>query len=114
MRELPELIRDSDYMVTLVYDGNSVISVERRYTDHLYVAMNIGTTTVVCYLIDLKTGRQVDTISGLNALKALWRGCNFRIQYAMENEDGLARLRRGIVDQISGLIRSWLIETIFP
>ena len=116
MRELPGLIRDSDYMVTLVYDGNSVISVERGdTTDHLYgVAIDIGTTTVVCYLIDLKTGRQVDTISGLNAQRPFGGDVISRIQYAMENEDGLARLRRGIVDQISGLIRELAYRNNIP
>ena len=116
MRELPGLIRDSDYKVTLVYDGNSVISVERGdTTDHLYgVAIDIGTTTVVCYLIDLKTGRQVDTISGLNAQRPFGGDVISRIQYAMENEDGLARLRRGIVDQISELIRELAYRNNIP
>ncbi|MGI5852523.1 MAG: 2Fe-2S iron-sulfur cluster-binding protein, partial [Caldicoprobacterales bacterium] len=69
MRELPGLIRDSNYKLTLVYDGNGVLNVEKEdTTGHLYgVAIDIGTTTVVCYLMDLKTGHQVDTISGLNA-----------------------------------------------
>ena len=115
MRELPGLIRDSDYKVTLVYDGNSVINVERRYHRPLYgVAIDIGTTTVVCYLIDLKTGRQVDTISGLNAQRPFGGDVISRIQYAMENEDGLARLRRGIVDQISELIRELAYRNNIP
>ena len=54
MRELPGLIRfrlEGDPC----YDGNSVINVERGdTTDHIWVAIDIGTTTVVCYLIDLK------------------------------------------------------------
>ncbi|HZJ57043.1 MAG TPA: ASKHA domain-containing protein [Clostridia bacterium] len=106
IRKLPDLLRDSDYKVTAAYDNNYLINVEKGDTTaSMYgVSIDIGTTTVVCYLMDLKTGRLVDTISELNVQRIYGGDVISRIQHSMENEDGLARLRWGIVDQITGLI----------
>ena len=69
------------------------------------MAIDIGTTTVVCYLMDLITGQQVDIISGLNAQRPYGGDVISRIQHAMGGSDGLNRLREAIVNQISELIK---------
>ena len=68
--------------------------------------MDIGTTTVVVYLMDLKTGKKVGVASGLNVQKAYGQDVISRINHTMTNEDGLETLRKGIVDQLNSLIAS--------
>ena len=55
--------------MTVAYDGNRILNVEKGIPPNQSygVAIDTGTTTVVCYLMDLTTGEQVDIISGLNA-----------------------------------------------
>lgn len=106
LRKLPQLLRDSDFKVTVAYDGNRILDVEKGDTSNQSygVAIDIGTTTVVCYLMDLTTGEQVDIISGLNAQRPYGGDVISRIQHSMESVDGLNRLREAIVNQISQLI----------
>lgn len=107
IRSLPKILRDSDFKVTVTYDGDRILDVEKGDTSaNVYgVAIDIGTTTVVCYLMDLKTGKQIGVISGLNVQRPYGGDVISRIQYTMENTDGLSRLRQGIVNQISDLIK---------
>lgn len=107
VRKLPQILRDSNFGVTVVYDGHRILNVEMGDTRaYSYgVAIDIGTTTLVCYLMDLTTGRQIDTISDLNVQKAYGGDVISRIQYTTENQHGLSGLSRGITKQISELIK---------
>lgn len=111
IRRLPQVLRDSDFKVTIAYDGNRILDVDKGdTTDQIYgVAIDIGTTTLVCYLMNLVTGEQVDVISGLNVQRAYGGDVISRIQHTMGNIDGLSRLSQGIVNQISKLIEK-LVE----
>ena len=106
LRKLPQILRDSEFKVTVAYDGSRILDVEMGDNSRKAygVAIDIGTTTVVCYLMDLTTGQQVDILSGLNAQRPYGGDVISRIQHAMEGSDGLNRLREAIVNQISDLI----------
>jgi uncharacterized 2Fe-2S/4Fe-4S cluster protein (DUF4445 family) len=116
IRRLPQVLRDSDFKVTVAYDGNKILDVDKGDTsDKIYgVAIDIGTTTVVCYLMNLITGAQVDVISGLNVQRTYGDDVISRIQYTMENIDGLSRLRQGIGNQISELIHGLARKNHIP
>jgi len=106
LRKLPQVLRQSEFKVTAAYDGSRILDVEMGDNSRKAygVAIDIGTTTVVCYLMDLTTGQQVDILSGLNAQRPYGGDVISRIQHAMEGSDGLNRLREAIVNQISDLI----------
>lgn len=106
LRKLPSLLREADYNITVALDGDEILSIEEGNSSYLAygVAIDIGTTTIVAYLMDLVTGRQIDVISGLNIQKSYGGDVISRIQHTMENEDGLLKLKRGIVNQIGKLI----------
>ena len=59
--------------VTVVLHGNQVIQIEEgNTTEKMYgVAVDIGTTTVVCTLIDMLTGKELAHASMINAQKHL-------------------------------------------
>ncbi len=106
IRKLPQIIRDSEFKVTATYDGDHILAVDSGDTSNSAygVAVDIGTTTVVCYLVNLITGEQVDVLSALNVQRSYGGDVISRIQHAMESSHGLARLRQGIVQQISDMI----------
>ena len=67
------------------------------------VAVDLGTTSVVAYLIDFETGRVVDTESAYNKQIACGDDVISRIVYA-RREGGLARLQRLAVETINELL----------
>ncbi len=110
---LPGLLRDAEYGVTVVHDGDFIITVEPGDTTskNYGVAVDIGTTTVVAYLVDLTSGKTIDAASGLNAQKSYGQDVISRINYTIENETGIGRLHELIVNQIHMLIRSLVDKT---
>ena len=72
------------------------------------LAVDIGTTTVVAYLLDLETGAIRDLESGLNEQRSYGADVISRIAATMELPGGLAELKRRIVGQISSMTLSLL------
>ena len=75
-------------------------------SSHLAAACDIGTTTVVCHLLDGRTGERLGTVSAPNAQRAFGADVISRIQAA--KEDGLTRLHHAITDQVNGMLRCLL------
>lgn len=107
LQKLPDLIRDHNCTVTVVYNDKEIISVEGGDTSHLCygVAVDIGTTTVVTYLVDLNSGKQVDVISELNSQKSFGGDVISRISHTLQQVDGLRQLQEKIVSQINCMIQ---------
>ena len=92
---------------TAVIRGNEVIQIEAGDTTHvLYgVAIDIGTTTVVCTLVDMLTGKELAHASMINAQKHFGLDVLTRITYELEHpEDGALKLQKALVDSINDMI----------
>jgi uncharacterized 2Fe-2S/4Fe-4S cluster protein (DUF4445 family) len=73
-------------------------------TQHTWgVAVDIGTTSNVVYLVDLRTGQFVDSASAYNAQIACGEDVISRIIFA-KKEGGLDHLQRLVVQTINGLL----------
>ncbi|MEZ3486493.1 MAG: ASKHA domain-containing protein [Lachnospiraceae bacterium] len=69
------------------------------------VVIDIGTTTVVTALIDLKTGEELANASMINAQKRYGLDVLTRITYEYEHPDcGISELQQAIVNSINGMI----------
>lgn len=93
--------------MTAVLHGDTLIQLEEGDTsDILYgVAVDIGTTTVVCALVDMRTGEERADASMINAQKHFGLDVLTRISYEMEHpEDGISQLQKAIVDSINDMI----------
>ena len=106
IRDLPFLLRDNNFTVTAVMDGERLVTVEPGdTTGHLYgVAVDIGTTTVVAKLIDLTTGEGQGIASALNAQRPYGADVVARVNYCVEHQGGLELLHRLVVKQINELV----------
>ena len=94
---------------TAVIHNGRVIALEPGdTTDSIYgVAIDIGTTTVVCSLIDMKTGEELGHASEINAQKFFGLDVLTRITYEIENpEDGREKLQKAIVGSINKMVKS--------
>ena len=92
----------------VMHDGRLIALEPGDTTDSLFgVAIDIGTTTVVCSLIDMKTGEELGHASEINAQKFFGLDVLTRITYEIENpSDGRAKLQKAIVGSINKMVKS--------
>ena len=106
IRRVPELLRDSDYGITLIKYGNKITGIEGKNTsNNLYgIAVDIGTTTIAAYLFDCNTGSRVGVHSLLNPQKIFGSDVISRIKHSSEDIGGQDDLNEGIVLAINDSI----------
>ncbi|MFQ3621198.1 MAG: ASKHA domain-containing protein [Spirochaetales bacterium] len=106
LQELPQVLRQGNWIVTLSYYKNQVLSLfpGTSMEQTCGVAIDLGTTTVAVYLFDLSTGQQIDAESELNAQEAFGADVISRIQFALEQPENLPFLKEKIQTQINSLI----------
>ncbi|MDE3075086.1 MAG: DUF4445 domain-containing protein, partial [Chloroflexota bacterium] len=105
LRQLPELIRATEGM-TVVVANRGVIGIERGDTTrHSYgAAIDLGSTTIVAFLIDLNSGKEVAVASLLNRQSLYGDDIVARLARAQDNPAGLALMHDSIVAQIDELL----------
>jgi uncharacterized 2Fe-2S/4Fe-4S cluster protein (DUF4445 family) len=99
-------IRASDFQVTAVLSGSEIIEIESGDTSSACygVAADIGTTTLVVYLVRLDTGEQVGLAAGPNPQARHGDDVISRIQFAHTDPDGLGTLQALVRDALNRLI----------
>jgi uncharacterized 2Fe-2S/4Fe-4S cluster protein (DUF4445 family) len=114
LRQLSQVLRDADWQVTCTLEMDTwdrpdcpprVVDVlPGDQSDSLWgVAIDIGTTSNVVYLVNLLTGEVVDTAAEYNAQIARGEDVISRIIYA-KKENGLAELQGLVLETLNKLI----------
>lgn len=109
-KEISSMLRQNDYSVTAVYNDRSLITLEAgsSLSENYAVACDIGTTTVVVYLLNSYTGEIVDTISELNSQKPFGADVIARIEYCQNDISELKLLQEKILNQLGAMTVSLL------
>jgi len=104
---LPQTIRERKYRITVVHNDTEIINLEPGDTssENYGIAVDIGTTTVVAYLLNLNTGKRIDALSALNAQKSYGQDVISRINHTIQKEDGLKTLHKIIINQLNEMIQ---------
>lgn len=74
-------------------------------------AVDIGTTTVVLYLVDLETGEIINIQSGMNAQRVFGADVISHVEYTLIHDDGLNQLSEKIREQIDEYLSAACRET---
>ena len=111
-RDMEVEISDKNSSFDILTWGNIAnINVEdREYTEGYAVVVDIGTTTVVLYLIDFATASIISTHSYMNPQKAYGADVISRINYTINNENGTETLRNSIVSSINRGVDTFDVE----
>jgi uncharacterized 2Fe-2S/4Fe-4S cluster protein (DUF4445 family) len=106
LQALPSTIFQASRNVTVVSWDHQVIAVEPGdTTQHLYgIAFDIGTTTVVGYLLDLRTGQELAVSSALNDQTRYGGDIMSRITFAQQNQTGLQKLHISVIQTVNSII----------
>ncbi|MEP7358053.1 MAG: ASKHA domain-containing protein [Anaerolineales bacterium] len=105
-RAMPLMLRASDFDVTAVLVGDELIAIEPGdTTGWAYgLALDIGTTTVVGAILNLKTGAVEAVKSALNAQASYGADVISRASHTMLEPDGLSQMTDLIVGTINDLV----------
>ena len=98
LRTLPALLRGAEFKVTAVLGGDQLIAVEAGDTreESYGVAFDLGTTTVVGTLMNLRTGMAEAVRSTLNGQAPFGADVISRISHGMQGDEAKAELREAI------------------
>ncbi len=98
---------------THVFINDTLVSVEKGETksETYGIALDIGTTTLVASLVNLHTGKVLNSSSTLNPLVYYGHDVMSRIKYSVSYKDGLLRMHREMVSTINVLIRRMAAES---
>jgi uncharacterized 2Fe-2S/4Fe-4S cluster protein (DUF4445 family) len=115
LKNLPEALRQANWdvsvTVTDIDSGITVTRVEPGNDNPPYgLAVDIGTTTVVAYLVNLSTGEVVDQQGSYNKQAKFGDDVITRIVYAVENAQQLEEMRVAVVDTINELLDKILVR----
>ena len=112
LQKLPRTLRsDRKGITATIRDKREIIDLSAGRQDGLFgMAFDIGTTTVVGYLMDLLTGNKLSVKSAMNPQIAMGDDVITRISFCHEESGGLEKLRASIVDCLNALIAEASLE----
>jgi len=93
-------------VAAVLYDDREILDIEpdEAAPEMFGLAVDLGTTTLVAELVDLRTGKVVDRATAVNAQNSYGADVVSRITFAFENPDNLRRLRAAAVQLINDLV----------
>jgi uncharacterized 2Fe-2S/4Fe-4S cluster protein (DUF4445 family) len=108
-QDLPKLsgiLRDANFNITAAVYKNKLLHIEAGDCSlkSYGVAIDIGTTTIAAYLVDLNSGDTVDIESQVNKQRSFGADVISRINYTIENEKGLQIQQECIINQLNSMI----------
>jgi uncharacterized 2Fe-2S/4Fe-4S cluster protein (DUF4445 family) len=105
LRALQAALRAGNWNVTLtLWRDRRVIRIDPGYVEGLYgIAVDVGSTTIVCHLGDLRTGQLLASESTMNPQVRYGEDLMSRISYASSEPGGLGRLHHAVLKAVSEL-----------
>src|SRR5215831_2892459 len=107
LRKIPAVLRDSDGAVTVTTFNGRIIDVEAGdFTGHKYgMAFDIGTTSIVGFLLDLSTGEQLAAVGSMNPQAVYGGDLMSRIAFAQFNAAALKKLQTRVIAAVNGFVK---------
>jgi uncharacterized 2Fe-2S/4Fe-4S cluster protein (DUF4445 family) len=107
LKKIPILIRKSDFKITVTICNDEIIDLESGNTakKSYGIAFDIGTTTVVGYLIDLGSGEELSAVAKTNPQVIHGDDVISRIGFAQQSKGGLEKLQKEVVNTLNEIIR---------
>ncbi|MBD3198328.1 MAG: DUF4445 domain-containing protein [Candidatus Lokiarchaeota archaeon] len=107
LQKLPQILRENDSEITLtLWNEKRIIDIESQNTSEqcFGIAFDIGTTTIVGYLMNLIDGKIYAVHSKLNPQTVHGEDVITRITYVKDHEDGQERLNSLVVEALNDII----------
>jgi uncharacterized 2Fe-2S/4Fe-4S cluster protein (DUF4445 family) len=107
LKKLPRILRNADWKITVtIWDEKEIISVEpgNAVKKSYGVAIDIGTSKIICYLSELTSGELVGTGSLENSQVIYGEDVISRIAYASKSDASLRKLQKLVIDDVNTVV----------
>ena len=107
LRKVPHVLRVKDFRATVTKEKDRALDVEPGDTTGAFygLAIDIGTTTIAGYLLDLNSGQEMGIRSQINPQRSFGADVIARIKHVYEHsETGLKELQEAVVSAINRMI----------
>ncbi len=103
IQQIPELLRQNQWKIQVGLRQDELVCVAAPGTPLLGLAVDIGTTKVAGYLVDMASGKTLAMKGIMNPQIAYGEDVMARITYCTMNDNGLAVMQKSIVDALNQL-----------
>ena len=113
LRTIPTALRDSAFKVTAVLAGEQLVALEPGDTtsECFGVAFDVGTTTLVGTLMNLRTGMAVGVLSTLNGQAPFGADVISRVSHGMNGPDSVLELQNAVVTTMNSILADLYQQT---
>jgi uncharacterized 2Fe-2S/4Fe-4S cluster protein (DUF4445 family) len=102
-RDLPDRLRALNWRARLALHGGQVVALQPREKAVLGLSVDIGTTSVAAYLVDLESGETLAKKGAMNPQIGFGEDVMSRIAYANQGPDSHAALQQRIIETLNNL-----------
>ena len=104
--KIEDILKEENYYISATTYKNKLLHLEgkNKIKNNYGLAIDIGTTTIAMYILNLNTGEEIDVVSQVNKQRNYGADVISRIFFTMENEDGSKILRDSIINQLNDMI----------
>lgn len=107
LRQLQPALRAGHSKITVaIWKNREVVRVRAGYAEGIYgLALDVGTTTIVVHLCDLRTGKIRATEAAVNPQVRYGEDLMSRVSYSMVEPEGASRLHAAVVEAMNDLAK---------
>ncbi len=101
--EMPSVIRNNLWKITATVRNNEIILIEGgdKTNNNYGLAVDLGTTKIAVFLVDLVTGETVDSKGIINPQIIYGEDVMSRLNFAIQNEDNAGKIQKIVIDKIN-------------
>jgi uncharacterized 2Fe-2S/4Fe-4S cluster protein (DUF4445 family) len=113
LRTIPGALRDSGFKVTAVLAGEQLVALEPGDTtgECFGVAFDVGTTTLVGTLMNLRTGMAAGVLSTLNGQAPFGADVISRISHGMNGPESVLELQAAVLATMNSILADLYLQT---
>lgn len=114
LRKLPQTLRESEWTITVsIWNNQKIIDFETgtMADDNYGFAVDIGTTKIAGYLIDLNKGTLISKGALMNPQVPFGEDIISRISYALESDESLRELQEIVVKGVNQILAEVCSQT---
>ncbi len=104
LRELPSLVRKQDWSGSIVWRDGDIVTFLPPGKRLLGLAIDIGTTKLASYLVDLESGKTLAKLGAMNPQISFGEDVISRIAYVAAHENGQAALQGKLSEAINTMV----------
>ena len=101
--EMPSVIRDNLWEITITVKNDEIILIEggNRTGNNYGLAVDLGTTKIAIFLVDLVSGKTIESKGIINPQISYGEDVMSRLNFAMQSQDNADKIQKIVVSKIN-------------